>query len=98
MVNVVTARLRAPRDLREAVATIGPGRTIRAPTCDLSHWPHGQLVRPVECPRPKRPNVALGALDAPNVAFGALDAPKATLGRMRAGVSAGRGWRGTGPR
>ncbi|MEU5263278.1 hypothetical protein [Amycolatopsis sp. NPDC021455] len=30
----------------------------------------------------KRPNVALGALDAPNATLGALDAPNATLGRV----------------
>ncbi|MEU5260325.1 SDR family NAD(P)-dependent oxidoreductase [Amycolatopsis sp. NPDC021455] len=30
---------------------------------------------------PKRPNVALGALDAPNATLGALSAPNATLGR-----------------
>ncbi|MEV6874189.1 type I polyketide synthase [Amycolatopsis sp. NPDC051128] len=33
---------------------------------------------------PKRPNVALGALDAPNATLGALDAPNATLGALDA--------------
>jgi len=37
------------------------------------------------------PNVAFGALDAPNAAFGALDAPNATLGRLSRVASGGPG-------